>query len=945
MTGSDTSNPSGGITRPSDLWRLIWSVEGWKCVVVRINTTMQHHFVATVEEAEEIVLRGSGDGHDTYYATSTFQGNDHRTQANVHHIRCFWLDVDIGYRKPYASMAEAWGAVREFLRQSGLPDPLVVGSGGGIHLYWPLAEAITPDQWFPVARALKSACERLGFHVDPAPTANSAAILRPVGTRNHKYAGRPLVTCGEPVPRTTLSAFAACLGERPADASRAGAALAATDPLTASALAVYRKQPTSGEKVAAECAQMAHMRDTKGNIPEPLWYAGECVLGRCDDGPRLAHEWSTGHPNYTREETSRKFAHAKEHGPTTCARFMDLNPEGCRDCPHIGKISSPIQLGRETEMIMAPPAEPDGLPALPYPFSWNRIQMMVEIKKEDGKLEKRCMYRYPAIVAGFRKGESVGGRVLAIQHYLPHDGWSTEVVEMATVDRKTVMGKLIKVGINIQAQFHTHYFQYIQAAIDMIQDTRKQELEFDQFGWKEDGSFLVGNELYSPEGPAVIVGVSTEGEQRAAMMKPRGRYKDWAVAANAMFAPGFEAQAFSMLCSFAAPLMRFLRRTGGCIVHQVGASGTGKSMGLRAAWTVWGEQHAIDVNRIDTMNARYKEIAVLSNIPIIFDELRNRDPGVTKDFILSFTDGRDKNRLDRTGQLIKLKHGWSTIVISAANESLSQAVMTEGEHAQAARVLEFAATLPNDYDQAAGTKLEKLFDANRGQAGRMFVQGIVQPEPFDYCVEACQRWEQTYSGAIAKGSEHRFYSALLAAIRVAGDLLNHWHMLEFNVERYIDFGIKAAQANREGLLDAMPNFPRILQRFINSHWKQTIVMKEDASWSQDPVLRPQSDTLRVRIEQEEKRLYVDRQYMQDWCTENHVIFRDMESSLAAAGLIIDKAFNKNLGAGTAWSAGGFIRCWRINLGHRAIAQLELVHNADKRGAEQKSARFNEWDYE
>jgi hypothetical protein len=913
-------------------------------VVVRINTNMVHHFVATFEEAEEIVLWGSTKEHDTYHATSTFQGNDHRTQENVHHTRCFWLDIDCGYRKPYGDITAGRRALHEFIQQTGLPFPLVVESGLGMHVYWPLSSPVTPEAWTPVAQLLKSATRRYGFRVDPAPTANSAAILRPVGTRNHKYTDRPLVACAGSVGFFTLEQISGCLGLRSSEVEPPLASSRRTDSLTDAALAVHQKQPTSGEKISGECAQMAHMRDTKGNIPEPLWYAGECVLAHCDDGPRLAHEWSTGHPNYTREETAKKYAHAKEHGPTTCARFMELNPDGCKDCPHSGRITSPIQLGRETEMTMAPAADSNGLPPLPLPFYWKSNQMTTPVKKADGTVKEECVYRHPAIVIGLRKGESIGGRVLAIQHFLPHDGWSTEVIEIAG-DRNTLINRLAKVGINIPVHCHNLYFKYIQAAIAMIQDTRKQELEFDQFGWKEDGSFLVGNELYSPEGPAVIVGVSSEGEQRAAMMKPRGHYKDWAVAANAMFAPGFEAQAFAMLCSFAAPLMRFLRRNGGCIVHQVGPSGTGKSMGLRAAWTVWGEQFAIDVNRIDTMNARYKEIAVLSNIPIIFDELRNRDPGVTKDFILSFTDGRDKNRLDRTGQLIKMKHGWSTIVISAANESLSQAVMTEGEHAQAARVLEFSSTLPNDYDQAAGAKLEKLFDANRGQAGRMFVAGLVQPEPFKYCVEACKLWEEKYSLAIAKGSEHRFYSALLAAIRVAGDLLNHWNMLEFDVQRYIEFGIEAAQANREGILDNMPNFPHILQRFINSHWKQTLVMSQDTSWDQDPVLRPTSDTLRVRIEQEEKRLYIERHYMQEWCTENHVIFRDMEASLAKEGVIIDKTFNKNLGAGSPWSAGGFIRCWRINLAHKAIARLELVHSADKKGAEQRSAKFNEWDYE
>ena len=108
--------------------------------------------------------------------------------------------------------------------------------------------------------------------------------------------------------------------------------------------------PASASRIADQCRQLAQFRDTKGNIAEPLWYAGLCVLTRCVESERIAHEWSSGHPGYSVAETQKKFAHAlRDSGPTTCARFESLNPEGCKNCSRKGLIKSPIVLGRRDD--------------------------------------------------------------------------------------------------------------------------------------------------------------------------------------------------------------------------------------------------------------------------------------------------------------------------------------------------------------------------------------------------------------------------------------------------------------------------------------------------------------------------------------------------------------------------------------------------------------------
>jgi hypothetical protein len=89
------------------------------------------------------------------------------------------------------------------------------------------------------------------------------------------------------------------------------------------------------------------LRDSKGNLPERLWYAGLGVFAFCENGDRLAHECSSGYPGYTAGETQERLDRQKEFGPTTCEKFHSLNPEVCERCPQWGRIKSPIVLGRQ----------------------------------------------------------------------------------------------------------------------------------------------------------------------------------------------------------------------------------------------------------------------------------------------------------------------------------------------------------------------------------------------------------------------------------------------------------------------------------------------------------------------------------------------------------------------------------------------------------------------
>jgi hypothetical protein len=103
-------------------------------------------------------------------------------------------------------------------------------------------------------------------------------------------------------------------------------------------------------RLADKCAQLALLRESGGCLPEPQWFYCLGVPAFCTDGDPKAHEWSSREfENYRQDETQGKLDHWRtKTGPTTCERIGSQFPDRCSGCQFKGKITSPIELGRES---------------------------------------------------------------------------------------------------------------------------------------------------------------------------------------------------------------------------------------------------------------------------------------------------------------------------------------------------------------------------------------------------------------------------------------------------------------------------------------------------------------------------------------------------------------------------------------------------------------------
>lgn len=225
-----------------------------------------------------------------------------------------------------------------FCKCTGLPyDRIAVAvSGNGLHIYvqttpWDDAEFF--NTWRPYYKAW---CDKLQAELNAhsLPCTVDSQFLSPgrmgrvPGTENRKPGKITRVYMLQPIlQEVEWKAFTAL--ELPTEGPQ-----------------VLREYPKPDTKaVLAGCGFIKHCMSEP--VREPLWYAALGIVGRLENGEKLAHALSAIHPDYDEHATTLKLEHALATGPRLCKSIATLDTwNGCKSCPHFQSrtIVSPIQI-------------------------------------------------------------------------------------------------------------------------------------------------------------------------------------------------------------------------------------------------------------------------------------------------------------------------------------------------------------------------------------------------------------------------------------------------------------------------------------------------------------------------------------------------------------------------------------------------------------------------
>ena len=92
---------------------------------------------------------------------------------------------------------------------------------------------------------------------------------------------------------------------------------------------------------------------------------------------------------------------------------------------------------------------------------------------------------------------------------------------------------------------------------------------------------------------------------------------------------------------------------------ELAGTGDDGTTGLLGGTSMWGSIESVKAKGIDTVNARPINLALMGNLPVMYDEFGDKDPEKVKLFLRMITEGEDKQRATQTGGLAAANSRWS----------------------------------------------------------------------------------------------------------------------------------------------------------------------------------------------------------------------------------------------------------------------------------------------
>jgi hypothetical protein len=739
------------------------------CVAELSSIKKEHFFTKDINEIPPKVVEFANQDYDIYFALASFEKANARTAANAVNVRSFFVDIDCAKAsdRTYATKKEGINAFIQFLEKTGLDSlgtPFIIDSGGGYHVYWPLTDDIPIVKWKPVAENFKRLCKQEGLKIDMNVSADAARVLRIPGTLNHKREPLKTVTIksvADPI-EFDFDAFSSLVrsqlnvlpvettnvfdlpGTRPTKQSTN------IDPSTFKNSVTYFKNIVVKTKAGTGCGQIAHyIENAEEDGMEPLWRAVLSISSKCNDGDKWNKRLSDLHP-YSEDRMQQKLREIK--GPYPCTKFDSENPGVCTVCTHWGKITNPLALGRDTavsyeekqiEVPMASyeeasetkPIASHTRPSPPRGFSYGAnggVYREVETEDADGKKTKKQseILKYDLFVVDVMNAN--GEHSVHMVALRPEGAVDIILPQKATVSKDETVKCLA--SQNILASFGSgndkHLFDYVRAAVEGFSNSRRATRVPASYGWQPDNSFVHNNTVYSPTSVTPRSMPMPGLENLFNITRSQGDIEKWRDMWNLMITKE-HYELLTMACvGFGSPLMTFTGLNG--MTFHLGSteSGTGKTLALQMAASIWGHPDRYRVGKATSDVAMLQRAGLLNSLPLISDEItaKNRkDMEWFPAFMFDYSEGQGKERMEAGANKERLNTTiWSGLGLMSSNTHMTDYMTGARKHSsegELRRMLELTPTRQLEWttDEEA---IIMAFGQNYGMAGAIYARWL-----------------------------------------------------------------------------------------------------------------------------------------------------------------------------------------------------------------------------
>jgi hypothetical protein len=845
-----------------------------------------------------------------------------RVAENISSLKAFFLDLDVGETKAYKTQLEAIKHLAKFRSECGLPNPIVVSSGYGVHAYWPMTQQIGAETWRRCAGLFKALTVAYGLHADPVRTADSSSVLRVPGTLNFKDRSAPRevkILNTIPAPDTDPKTFMAIV----AAASKQFNAKPVTAP-TPSAPQVdtglgsfeVAGEPAEFKDVVKKCQQIHQAVAHQETTAEPVWYATLQVVRHCKDAEKMALVVSHKHPGYDKDATLLKMQQMadKNVGPTLCDTFDSRNPGGCNGCEHRGKIKSPIVLGRVLKEADDKPtmvidhgngeSSTIELPKPPYPYMRTTSgAIAIRVKDENGKeIDPEVIYDFDIHPTRRMYDELEQTEVIWFRSWLPQDGWQEYPVPAYLVyDSKKMMELLGRRGVLPDMAQKDRLVGYMLAYIQNLQRQMPADQIYSQFGWrKDDREIIIGNRRYTKDGMKPVK-INEQFNNVVPKFDQKGDLAVWRQVANLYNREGYEDYAFALMMGFGQLVFKFFGYEGS-IFNLHGDGGAGKSTVLKMIHSIYGIPTEKSLLHQDTNNAKLAVIGCYNNLPVTYDEITNIEPWELSDLCYAMSNGRGKEALKQDRSLRSNTTTWQTTMFCTSNAPLVPKLtnLKGTGSGETLRILERAVRKQSIYSLAEARELLNPLDSNYGLAGGVIAEWLVKN--VDAARKLAQDTYRTFCDRVEAQSPERFWSAMCAQAIVGAKIGQMLGLHDYSPEAIEAHAERIILETRGGMILETKTPVDLLVEYMNQHITDTIVITHTPNGMADVVREPKR-TMMIRHELDTARIWITKGHIRNWCVEHNHDLQVILDHLQERGVLLADNTNKCLGDETEFITG------------------------------------------
>jgi len=945
-----------------DLISVVQPSEGWFAVVgIADDKPVHQKLVATREEADRIIEKYADEGRNVFFGVAKYKSDAKRSKDNVLALKALWVDIDCGPKKGepnpttgipdgYPDQSSALAALKAFCDFVGLPLPILVNSGRGIHAYWVLKEAVSREAWEVVARRLAQVCRTQKFYVDPA-VFEPARILRVPGTYNYKDdPPLPVTVIRDKVESIALEEVADLIG---VDLEEESGKLHKVEKAKVAKTELDRRReesPLFQQQKAAEMKSFAHLMRrslndngcnqmklayvNRSSLSYRQWWHGLSIALHCDDKDDAVQKLSQGHPDYNPQAVNKIVASTSE--PHRCETIEADTPGGCDGCPFRGRVGSPITLAKlirtEEPATVPPPEEPEqperaerpeepddveeelgavgGVDIAPpvgssffLPSGYQRrVGGGIVTLNKDGVPE--LVYEHDLHVVK-RMVDVALGEIAIIRLALPKDKvriFNVPNAELSDIAKARTKLAFYGIACGGRVRFE-RIFNYLFAAYNEIQFIKEAEEMRLQLGWADnDTKFIVGDKEITVDGTYHSPPSSATRDVVAAMHE-KGSLEEWKKVVDLYGRPTMEAAAFGVLTALGSPLFKFTGHSGALInlIHPF--SGSGKTTVLRVVNSFYGHPKELLNVSDDTYVSRIHKLGVYNNLPPTFDEITNMKGPEFSGFTYATSTGKGRDRMKASGnELRNNSTRWQCMALCSSNASFYEKLAAEKANpdGERMRLFEYKLEMTGAIDLELGRRMfDQVLFENYGLAGPIYLEWLVRNK--ELAIHTLKNVQATIDSDCKTTQRERFWSSIIAC-NITGGILARKYL------KLISWDLKAIYAWSKSTLAEMRdiveppkfNVANIIGDYYDRYAQNVLIIdgNTDARTKLTPLpVKEPRGPLMIRYEPDTKRMILSVAAFRKECRDSQTNYNDIVKEMERCGAATRKNYYLSKGLG------------------------------------------------